>query len=404
MTDKLPYVKWRDGSPRFSPSARERALGFKGEDLRHPDGTWFDWHEARKWSAARLEEIHAARKTGAKPAAAAAARSTVAELLEDWLASPHLRDLAPATHKSYRTAVDAILYKPTSKRRKRPRRGEARAARTREPFADARVAAIGPPELRAFFNTVRETRGHHQALLCVGALSSAMTWGRESTAWRLGPNPRAGMSFPAPPGRVVIITLEEFDALVAAADELGLPSIGDALYLGLFTGQRQADRLALKDEGLVDGRRHFRQSKTGAVVRIKEVAELTERLAAARKRVTEIMLAKGTRPEEIVVHETTGRAYNPMTYRNNFAMVRSHAAKSVPSVKRVRDQDLRDTCVTMLDRSGADLKTICDVTGHSYSSVETIIKHYLGNNPARADKAMDRLATFISDGRRKAMN
>jgi len=28
------------------------------------------------------------------------------------------------------------------------------------------------------------------------------------------------------------------------------------------------------------------------------------------------------------------------------------------------DQDLRDTCVMLLDRAGCDLLTICDITGH----------------------------------------
>jgi hypothetical protein len=32
------------------------------------------------------------------------------------------------------------------------------------------------------------------------------------------------------------------------------------------------------------------------------------------------------------------------------------------------DQDLRDTCVMLLDRAGCDLLTICDITGHSYRS------------------------------------
>jgi hypothetical protein len=32
------------------------------------------------------------------------------------------------------------------------------------------------------------------------------------------------------------------------------------------------------------------------------------------------------------------------------------------------DQDLRDTCVMLLDRGGCDLLTICDITGHSYEA------------------------------------
>ncbi|PIT03969.1 hypothetical protein TSA1_26750 [Bradyrhizobium nitroreducens] len=55
------------------------------------------------------------------------------------------------------------------------------------------------------------------------------------------------------------------------------------------------------------------------------------------------------------------------------------------------DQDLRDTCVMLLDRAGCDLLTICDITGHSYRSAQTIVKHYRARNAARADSGIDRL-------------
>jgi hypothetical protein len=44
------------------------------------------------------------------------------------------------------------------------------------------------------------------------------------------------------------------------------------------------------------------------------------------------------------------------------------------------DQDLRDTCVMLLDHAGCDLLTICDSTGHSYRSAQTIVKHYRARN------------------------
>ena len=55
------------------------------------------------------------------------------------------------------------------------------------------------------------------------------------------------------------------------------------------------------------------------------------------------------------------------------------------------DQDLRDTCVMLLERAGCDLLTICDITGHSYRSAQTIVKHYRARNADRADAGIDRL-------------
>lgn len=62
------------------------------------------------------------------------------------------------------------------------------------------------------------------------------------------------------------------------------------------------------------------------------------------------------------------------------------------------DQDLRDTCVMLLDRAGCDLLTICDITGHSYRSAQTIVKHYRARNADRADAGIDRLELQVHKG------
>jgi hypothetical protein len=55
------------------------------------------------------------------------------------------------------------------------------------------------------------------------------------------------------------------------------------------------------------------------------------------------------------------------------------------------DQDLRDTCVMLLDRAGCELLAICGITGHPYRSAQTIVKHYRVRNAGRADAGIDRL-------------
>lgn len=52
--------------------------------------------------------------------------------------------------------------------------------------------------------------------------------------------------------------------MIAAADRIDRPEIYDAIALGVWTGQRQGDRLARVDSGVMDGRRVFRQAKTKA--------------------------------------------------------------------------------------------------------------------------------------------
>jgi hypothetical protein len=425
MTVKLPFVKWRDGRPRAVHGPRDRALGLADKDLRTPDGAWLSYEQAAEFSRRPAAAVAQLRAGGKRVTPAMPARpATVEDLLLDWLASPEVAGLKPASIASYVKAARALIYTPETREAAAARRAQERAAavlglpipeRAREPVATATPSSLKPPEMRELFNYLKAARGHHMALAAIAALSAALSWGAESSRWRLGANPRINMKFERPAGRVVMIEMEEFMALVAAADSdvIGRPSIGDAIYLGLFTGQRQADRLALKDEGLINGRRHFRQSKTGALVAVKEPPQLATRLAQARMRVAEIKIRLGLRqmPETVVVDETTGRPYNEHTYRHLFAEIRKLAIRGhgdvapCPSLAFIdertgladvkHDQDLRDTCVMLLDRSGSDLLSICDVTGHSYQSAQTIMKHYRARNPARADAAIDKLVAFL---------
>lgn len=393
LNPRLPYVVWRDDRPRFVPPGPLRKLGFKGEDLRHPGGTWFTFEEARAWSTMNLAKIVAAKGTGAKPERRAGAL-TVADLLEDWLASDHVKTLAANTRRNYRTAADALLFKP-----REVYRGHAATEREPEEMGLMPVAAIKAPELRAMFEYIKRVRGLHVAHRCVAAYSSAYKWAVESTKWRLPAhlNPRTGMTFESPPGRISVITPKEFHALVAAADRLGRPSIGDAITLGMFTGQRQSDRLGFLDDGYEDGRRKLRQAKTGTVVRLHETAELKARLDDAARRRRELMVKHGTRHKEVVLCEYKGKPWTAASYRHWFNKVRAEAAKAEPEVADKTDQDLRDTCVTLLARSGANLTTICEVTGHSYSSAALITKHYLGRDPDRADAALENMARFMKE-------
>jgi hypothetical protein len=188
----------------------------------------------------------------------------------------------------------------------------------------------------------------------------------------------------------------------------------NVITAALFTGQRQTDRLVMRDESEVDGRHAFRQSKTGELVDIKEAPHLTARLDAARARVAAITLWLGLRerPREIVINEENGRPYDDSTYRHWVSAARELAirgsnelglapcptlaftnARGEPDQKH--DHDLRDTCVMMLDRAGCDLLTTCDITGHSYKSAQIIVKHCRARNPDRADQGIDRLVLQV---------
>lgn len=411
----LPYIVWRNGRPRFNPSSREIALGFAGEDLRHPGGGWFTLEETQAWSAERLAAIQAARLGGKRKGAAAPVRGhSVEDLIDDWLAAlaaPTIHPLyavSPDTLESYKKASRALIFKPETRPDRRARVARERAAellgqeapaRQREAFATVPIGTVGKIELNDFFIYLMGARGHHMARAAIAAFSAAYTWGGTSRRWRLGANPRHALELPQPEGRIQIYSDAEIRAMLAAADTLRLPSIGDAILLGLFTSQRQRDRLLLKDEGLVDGRHHFRQSKTKKLVAVKEAPLLKARLEAARARVSAIMLERGIkaedRPGTVVVFEVTGLPYLQGTFRHKYADVRTLAALTCPSLTEKHDQDLRDTSVTWLARAGCTMAEICAITGHSAKSVQTIINHYLGSAAELADAGIDKLVAWM---------
>ncbi len=451
-----PYVMWRQGRPRFQPSAREQRLGFAGRDFRHDQARWFSYEEACAAGWPLFAEILDCRGYDDEQAAAllAAARignilrltparrphrrhqapedrrgpraATVATLIEDWLfaieqeSDPDER-LAASSIESYRKAARALLYAPETRAERAARRARERAAdllgmapppRALEAFACAPPASIDKIALNDMYKYLKRVRGHHMARAAVAAFSAAWSWGELAPAWRLGANPRRALEFAQPEGRIVIYSDGEIRALVAAADYLGRGSVGDGIMLGLLTCQRQGDRLAMRDDGLLDGRRVIRQSKSGKLVPVKETPQLTARLDGARARTAALLLRFGNRadpPGVIVVNEETGLAYNGDDYRHAFAEVRAVALAGVPGLlppcpalydagtqSLKTDQDLRDTGVTWLARAGCTLVEICAISGHSARSVETIIRHYLGSARELADSGIDKLVAWMN--------
>lgn len=77
MSDRIPYVVWRNGRPRFVPGPRERRRGFKSQNLRHPGGTWFIESEAHEFSKRMTEEIRASRSEPEKRVLTLARRAIV---------------------------------------------------------------------------------------------------------------------------------------------------------------------------------------------------------------------------------------------------------------------------------------------------------------------------------------
>lgn len=397
---KLRNIAWRDGRPRFIPGARLRRLGYKGEDLKHPDGRWFGLYEAEAWANAKAQEIadiDARRAAGKRARAPVRANElvTVGELIEAVFAQPEfrggasigkrtLKPRADTTVKWYRRMADALLS------------------------FDAKLwaspaAAVKPAHAFRIYEKLHEQKGLAMARAIVALVRRAWTLGVQRG--QVTTNPWLAMRMPTMAPRVRVGTFAEMRALVAAADALGRPEIGDCIYLGLFTGQRQNDRLALRDAARdAFGRRIFRQSKTGAIVSTIDAAPLAARLAMAAERRAAMKVSW----PNVIIDETASKPFKPDHYRHVFGAVRATAVASVkdsitgawlvmpcPSLADFQERDLRDTAVTWLADAGSTLPEIAAITGHSLASVQATLRHYCAMTAAQSDAAIGKLGAML---------
>ena len=424
ITVKIPLVTWRDGRPRFFASAAQRALGFKGEDLRHgADGPWFTLDECIAWSKQRIAEIEAtrqARKTAvhqhkARPRFSADV-VTVSIMVRRCLEQDHYQGKALVRGRKIRPACSPHTIRQYNN-----------AARVLENLDGGKIwhspaAAVSPIALEGALERIEIAHGLATARSVRALLSVAWKFGIK----RLGltANPVAGQLLPVPAPRVRYGERYEIAALVDAADRLGLPEIGDAIMLGVWTGQRQADRLSLIGGQVVDGAFLFRQAKKhGQPLLIPVSTELATRLEAARLRRKDWRINY----HEIVLDERARRPFQADWYRKLFRIVATVAstgalpvkgklgqvAKSLmrgrdlaavldgfeplPSLEDFRDQDLRDTAVTWLALAGCDLAEIASITGHSLKTVQDVLKHYLGMHPELARSAIAKLTIWAEE-------
>lgn len=391
-TPKIRHVAWREGRPRFVPSRGLREQGFKGQDLRHDDGRWFSPGEALDWSDAFCRSLasdevkrgpavksEGKRETAATAAASVAVRRTVyplSRLFEDWLQSPRILSKRPATIKDYRQ--------------------KSRVIQDHDPDLWAcEVAALDRPICYGLYEELWKERGLATARGVLTVLGIAIKWGLNSGKIRgLAFNPARDLDMQQPPPRARFLSKSEFLALVEAAERLGRPDMADVFYTGVWTAQRQADRLALKLSAIRNGRFVVRQQKTGAIVNAPVAPELKKRWDEAAIR------RQGKNLKSVFVHlnEATWQPWNHYTYRNLFAEIRAEAAKQVPTVATVQEKDFRSTGVTWMAMSGLTLPEICAVSGHSLQGATLILRHYLALHPEMATTAIGKLVEWYEAG------
>lgn len=385
-TIRCQNLKWRDGRPRWEPGPAIRKLGFKGRDLKTEAGQWLGLTEAMAVAQERnaeVERFRASGKTHHRERPQLSGR-TCRTLFIAWQKSVRWERLAPATQADYRAKIAVFLAD-----------GD---------FADAPVLSLTKPVLDGYWQQAYRDNGHAMANGIIAAVRAMLSEGERIGWMPANSNPAKGLKLPSVPPRVVVWTPAELERLVATADRIGMPDVGDAVLIAVNTAQRQADVLAIGEPEIVAGRARFTltQRKTGARVTVPWTTPLLERMDAirARRRQGSVVALRITGP---LVVRPDGRAHDKWSFAPRWREVRRQAALGcddlglapMPEIAGKLFLDLRDTAITRLALAGCDLIEIRAISGHSLETVTTILKHYLLIGESFADAAIDKLKAWM---------
>lgn len=379
----VPYLVAFPGAkgPRYfwQPCRRLRAAGYR------PQRVPLNWQtiaagelEGAAMAAARAINLHVAAAGGLAAAAPAAAAVviTMAALVASFRVSKHWRVLRPTTQRSYAGCLRVI-----------------------ETAIGARaVAAIDAPAVGVLLGSLESTPAY--ALAVSRVLRLLLEFARRTGLITVNPALRPGLRA-ASAESAAVWPADAVAAFAAVADGMGYGSVGTAVLLNEWLGQRQADILSMPRTALREGVLHLTQHKTGA--RVLLPVGMVRALAARLELEDSRQLAQfGRLAPTILVNDATGRAWSESAFRRAFGLVRAAVAADVPggfaAINRAGQVGageltfrlLRHTAVTRLAEAEVDLPGIAAITGHTLASVTHIVERYMVRTARAARTAFAR--------------
>lgn len=258
----------------------------------------------------------------------------------------------------------------------------------------APIQSITPARVQMLYEKFYE-KTPRKAAGVVAMLRNLMEYARRTDKIAVNPAAQPGISYD--PTDPVIWPREAVAHYVATADKMGWWSVGTAVMLNEWFGQRKPDLLELSRKIYRNGGFHFKQGKTGArvILPIDLVPHLVQRLEEEFAR----QAGRGISGTAILISERTGQPFNKNTFTQTFAEIRAEAAKAMPRVVMPFDPEiaepfealwfsrLRHTAVTRLADAGCEVPQIAAVTGHTPSTVHKILNHYLVATAEQAKEA-----------------
>lgn len=245
---------------------------------------------------------------------------------------------------------------------------------------DAPVAAIGPQRIQKLYEGMRQATPA-KANAIVTMLRILLQHAVRLELVKSNAAAKPGMIGLAPSGR--LWPADAVELFVEVADRMGWPSIGTAVIVNHWLGQRQGDILALKRQAYRAGVFHLTQRKTGARVSVPHSDSVHGRVDAELRR----QHARKVEGTHLLLCETTGQAWKEDHFRHVFAAVRAATAAEWPVFEisdgshvvtaELQFMHLRHTAVTALAVAGCTALEIAGITGHTIKSVDQILDRYL---------------------------
>lgn len=376
-----------DGTWRvwWEPTSAEKKLGLEAIDLDADRPAW-SIREAEAQNRAVRRAL-----SGETTKARQQTSRTIDALIETYRAHSWYLSKRPGTQRGYNTALNAISRK----------------------WGGQKVSDFDGEVMQAWHDTLAAGSGGNYATKMTGMMSVLFRLA-ERIGWRpKGSNPCSDLDREKTKRRSRYASWEEFDALLAAAEDMGMPSLGAAVALSFLQGQRQTDILAARVRDFINvpvilpGEDEpekvwvwdFSRSKNataGTVPLHDEALTWVQRMAERRE----------DDDAPLLVDERVGRAYDLDLFQHRWNDLRAIAAKACPSLldpgQVLQFRDLRRSASTWARIGGASLEDVGDLLGNTVADNPVLAATYMPANFYTAARAVSAIRRPGSKERKKA--
>jgi integrase len=389
----------RDGVLRyyFQPSRFDAGRGWKMVRLHDKDELPISSETEAKAACQELAEIYLAWKQGregfgpelidkfGRPvgkritharSAVAGAPGTIAAIAADFMDSDEFSELKASTQDDYRLCLDALVKKFGVRLWQSISAKEAKTWIREKAVSHPSMAHQWYRTCRAMLNKTRlvyDERDHP------GYVPEAM-------------NPFESLNVGLPRAQLIVWPQEAIAAMVKLADELGRPSLGDAIVTMAWLGVRRQDWLAWPANAFDTPYLAWDTEKTDAPVTIPwtVIPDLNARIEAAKIRHQRAAVRSTT----FFVDDVGERPWNANRFHAAFGKLRAtlaerhesfatrYAVKHYPGdplripTTWLTMRVLRHTCITALHDAGCVREQIRAITGHTIASINEVLDRY----------------------------